>query len=324
MLALRYLHGAGEVVVPAITWVSDISAVIRSGFTPKFCDIDLRTLAPTYDDLINQMNFRTKAVFLTHVLGIAALDEPEIQKLASSTILVEDVCESHGAKIGKKKLGTFGSISNFSFYYAHHLTTMEGGMICTDSSELYEMFRMLRSHGLVREISDKRIRQAIEQQYSNLNREFIFKYAAHNMRPIELQAVLGLNQLPNLSRECEIRASNFRYFLSLLNTDRFFTDFKLEGNSNYALIVILNEADQELALQIETALAQERVEFRRGLSGGGNQLRQPYIRHLIPDAPSPSDFPNAEHVSDFGWYIGNYPELSEKQIFELCKILNSL
>src|SRR5438046_2918545 len=154
LAALRELYGpGGEVLVPTITWVSDIAAVLHCGFEPVFVDIDPRTLGMDNEQVLARITPRTRAVFLTHVLGYNALTRRLLDELARRRIpLLEDVCESHGATFEGRKLGTFGLASNFSFYYAHHLSTIEGGMVCTNNADFYEAVRMLRSHGLVREL----------------------------------------------------------------------------------------------------------------------------------------------------------------------------
>ena len=131
--------------------------------------------------------------------------------------LIEDVCESHGATHDGKKLGSFGWASNFSFYYAHHLTTIEGGMICTDDAELYDLLRMLRSHGLVRESLRSETRQTFAKNYPDLNPDFIFAHYSHNMRPTELNGLLGLSQINRLDANVLKRRSNLEVFLSGLD-----------------------------------------------------------------------------------------------------------
>lgn len=324
MLALKYMHGKMDVVVPALTWVSDIASVFHAGHRPIFCDITLETLAPTVSEIENRISKDKSVVFLTHILGLAALTDRELNYLADKHILIEDVCESHGAYTGSKKIGTYGLASNFSFYFAHHMTTMEGGIVSTSSEDFYETIRMLRSHGLVREIANPQIRMQEQDINPDLNSDFIFKYLAHNMRPIELQGVLGIEQLGRLSLNCEIRAENFHRFTSQLDSSRYFTNFRLEGNSSYAFIVILNEPDLKLRNLIEETLRASGIEFRRGLSGGGNQLRQPYIKYLDFKVPRPEEFPVADHVHNFGWYIGNYPGITASKIDMLCSLLNSI
>jgi len=309
MMAVKEFFGTGEVIVPTLAWVSDIASVLHAGLTPKFIDIDRRTLAMDNSLILQSINEKTKAVFLTHVLGLNGITDNLISELNKLGIpLVEDVCESHGATHRNKKLGTFGWASNFSFYYAHHLTTIEGGMICTDDFNLYEMIRMARAHGMAREASSIDTRINFINKYPDLNQDFIFTMAAHNMRPSEINGILGLSQLPRLDQDIAKRKQNFNKFLSIIDKNLFQVNFDLEGNSNYAFILVLNEPNIELRNRIELLLTSAGIEFRRGLSGGGNQLRQPYLRN-IPEIPHPSLYPNVEHVHNYGWYIGNYPEI---------------
>ena len=135
MLILKSLSAKKrEIIVPTLTWVSDINSVIMSGFKPVLVDIDPTTISMDQNQLIKKINKNTLAVFVTHVQGFNGLSEKVLKKIKSKNILlIEDVCESHGATFKGKKLGTYGLISNFSFYYAHHMSTIEGGMICTNN-----------------------------------------------------------------------------------------------------------------------------------------------------------------------------------------------
>jgi CDP-6-deoxy-D-xylo-4-hexulose-3-dehydrase len=324
LLALKYLKGTGEVIVPPLTWVSDISSVVRAGFKPVFVDIEMKSLAIDVEKLKQKINSNTKAIFLTHILGLNGLNQEIIDIANENNIpIIEDVCESHGATFNNQKCGSLGWVSNFSFYYAHHMTTIEGGMVCTNDENLYEMLRMLRSHGLVREINNSELKRQEQEKYSDLNPEFIFKYAAHNMRPTELQGIMGLSQLKRLDVNNIKRTKNFSYFLDKLDPTKYYTDLKLEGSSNYALIVISKSDKKEFNQKIESGLHRNGIEFRRGLSGGGNQLRQPFIKEYI-DGVDLADFPNVEHIHFNSWYIGNYPELEYNQIDSLLKILNEI
>jgi len=324
MAALYHAFGPGEVIVPALTWVSDIATVLHTGFTPVFVDINPRTLGMNTDEVLRKIAKNTKAVFLTHILGYNALDHRFIDELRARKIpLIEDVCESHGATFEDRKLGTYGLISNFSFYYAHHMSTIEGGMVCTNDSDLYEIFRMLRSHGMVREITSAELRKQYAQRHSDLNPDFIFAYPAFNVRSTEINAVIGRSQLKRLDANNLIRTRNLETFLSQLNPSRFRTDFEIAGSSNYAFTLVLKDPDTELRDRVMAAMKAHTVEFRRGTSGGGNQLRQPYLRRLFPDI-RPEDYPQVDHVHFYGFYIGNYPELDSQRISILCKVLNQI
>ena len=194
-------------------------------------------------------------------------------------------------------------------------------MVCTNDPLFYQICRALRSHGMVREMTDVNFKRKITEENPTLNPDFIFLGPAHNFRSSEINAVIGLNQLPKLDDNNEIRTKNFNYFIEKLDSKKYITDLHTEGQCNYAFIVILKKGSFEKRDLVEKTLRKNKIEFRRGLSGGGNQLRQPYFRSKNIDL---SKFPNTEYVSDFSWYIGNYPTLEIKKIDHLIEILNNI
>jgi CDP-4-dehydro-6-deoxyglucose reductase, E1 len=324
MAALRQTRGPGEIVVPPLTWVSDIAAVLQCGFTPVFADIDPRTLGLDTGQVLKKITRRTRAVFLTHILGYNALSWRLLAGLKQRGIpLIEDVSESHGATFGRRKLGAHGLMSNFSFYYAHHMSTIEGGMVCTNDRQLYETVRMLRSHGLVRESGSEAVKRRYERLHPDLTPDFIFAMPGYNVRPTELNAVLGRAQLKRLDRNNRIRTRNLDLFLDNLDPGRYRTDFERRGSSNYAFTLVLKQPDPVLRDAVVATLRRHGVEYRRGTSGGGNQLRQPYLRHL-GGTRTAKRFPECDHVHFFGFYIGNYPALEPTKIRALCQLLNRL
>ena len=324
MAALRLLYPeGGEVIVPPLTWSSDISSVLQAGFIPVFVDIDPWHLGMDTRKIIHALNGETRAVFLTHVQGFNALTDELLKILQERNILlIEDVCESHGATYHEKKLGTFGWASNFSFYYAHHMSTIEGGMICTNDAKLYETFRLLRSHGMIRESSSQELKESYWEKYPDLNPDFIFAFPAYNVRNTEIGAIFGRNQLPRLDGNNKIRTRNQQIFLENLDKKIYRTDFRVEGSSNYAFNLILREPDQDFTERLMQRMREEKIEFRRGSAGGGNQLRQPYLRELLGDVFQ--NYPHVDHIHYYGFYIGNFPSLEPQKIVQLCKILNSV
>jgi len=321
---IKHLYGLGEIIVPPLTWVSDISSVLLNGFTPVFVDINPRNLCMNDELIISKLSDRTKGVFTTHVQGFNGLTDRLLDELQERDIpLLEDVCESHGATFHGRKLGAYGLISNFSFYFAHHMSTIEGGMVCTNDNEIYDSLRMLRSHGMVREAGNTDLQRRFVNNHPDLSPDFIFAYPAFNVRNTELGAVLGRSQLVRLDSNIENRNRNHRLFLQHLDSTKYRTDFDLEGSSNYAFNLVIKEADPVLRDRMEEALNAAGIEFRRGSSGGGNQLRQPYLQQLLPEKAY-KDFPETEHIHFYGYYIGNYPDLKEEKIISLCSLLNNL
>lgn len=322
--ALRYLYGTGEIIVPTLTWVSDIASVIQNGFTPVFVDINPKNLCMDDEQVIAKITPKTKAVFITHVQGFNGLTDRLLKMLEQKNIpLIEDVCESHGATFKGKKLGSFGLISNFSFYFAHHMSTVEGGMVCTNSETIYETVRILRSHGMVRESTSDNIKQKYINEHPDLSPDFIFAYPAYNVRNTEIGAVLGRSQLKLLDENNAKRRRNFEIFLNNLDPNKYKTDFDLEGSCNYAFNLVIKEPNPEFRDKVEMSMRKAGVEFRRGSSGGGNQLRQPYLRGVVPEREY-EKYPRIEHIHFYGYYIGNYPGLGEQKILNLCSLLNHI
>ena len=314
----------GEVIVPPLTWISDIASVIQNGFTPIFVDVDFSTLGMNSQKIIDSITKNTRAIFLSHIQGFNALTDDLLDEVKRKDIfLIEDVCESHGATFKGRKVGSFGQLSNFSFYYAHHMTTIEGGMICTNDEKLYEMARIFRSHGMVREAVNSKTKEEWQVRFPDLNPEFIFAYPAYNVRNTEIGGILGLKQLDRLDDIVSRRTINLKHFLNNLNGKLYFTDFLLEGSSNYAFNVILKEANDNLVKKIMKKMNDAGIEFRRGSAGGGNQLRQPYLQRYISQNYW-EKFPVTDHIHFFGFYIGNFADLKIEEIDQILEVINTL
>jgi CDP-6-deoxy-D-xylo-4-hexulose-3-dehydrase len=176
---------------------------------------------------------------------------------------------------------------------------------------------------MVREVSDGKMIRRFVREHPDLSPDFIFAYPAYNVRNTEIGAVLGRSQLKRLDENNIRRNRNFKLFLDNLDTQKYRTDFDLEGSSNYAFNLVLRHPDVKLRGKVERLMRKAGVEFRRGSSGGGNQLRQPYLRGILPDGEW-EKYPEIEHVHFFGYYIGNYPDLEEDKILRFCELLNSL
>ena len=322
--ALKQTSGLGEIIVPTLTWVSDIASVIQTGFTPVFVDINPRNLCMNNCEVIKKINKNTKGVFITYAQGFNGLTANLLSALSEKRIpLIEDVCESYGATFKGNKLGSFGLMSNFSFYFAHHMSTIEGGMISTNDNCLYQLCRMFRSHGMVRELNDEQLKNKYIEENPELDPAFIFAFPAYNMRNNEIGAVLGRNQLKRLDKNNQKRKKNFKIFLDNLNPEKYRTDFNLEGSCNYAFNLVTKSQNLKFCERIMQKLREVGVEFRRGSAGGGNQLRQPYLKKIAGDEEY-KKYPETEHIHFFGCYIGNYPDLSEDKILSLCNFLNAI
>ena len=328
MAAVKEKYGfkdGDKVLVPACTWVTNISPVFQLGFKPIFCDVNLQNFSFDIEHMkeIKEKHPDIKIVFVTHLLGFPA-DNNLYQEIFPDAVILDDVCESHGClDINGYKVGANSVAASFSFYFGHHMTTIEGGMVCTDDEETYQTLRMLRSHGMVRELSNQDYKDSWIEGNPGCNPEFIFAYAAYNMRNNEIGGILGRKQLPNLDENVKLRNFNNERFLRKIDQDKYFTDFKLEGASNYAFNLILKEKDNVHLAKLMTAMRENGIEFRRGSAGGGNQLRQPYLKNLVPPMHF-EEFKNTEHIHFYGFYIGNFPSMQVREIDEICEIINKV
>tara|TARA_B100001093_G_scaffold415530_1_gene405978 strand:- start:2185 stop:3360 length:1176 start_codon:yes stop_codon:yes gene_type:complete len=311
-----------EIILPAFTWSSDVVSVINAGFKPVFVDINFENLALNENIIKKKINKKTLAIFLTHAMGYIGLSKKLLNLIKNKKIyLIEDVCESHGAKLGKKKAGTFGLISNFSFYYGHHMTTIEGGMISTNSKEIDRLAKMKRGHGLLRDSQDENFIKKIVKKNRDLNNDFIFNIQGFNFRNTELAAVLGIEQLKRLNSSIKKRNENHKLYLKHLRGDIFFKNFNLEGSSNYGLHLILKKPNKNLFKKVLNLLNKNSIEYRLGSLG--NQIRQPYLKKFKKSV-NINALKKTEHMHFFSVYFGNNQFLNKNKIIKLCKELNSL
>ena len=316
--------GSGEVIVPPIGWVSDIAPLVQMGMTPVFVDVCLETLAITYESIEKAVTDKTKAIILVHALGFNGISDKLINLCNDKGILlIEDCCESHGAKHKDIKIGNFGHMSNFSFYFGHHMTTIEGGMVCTNSDDLYEYIKLFRSHGMIRECSSE-LKERYAQKYPDLNPLFTFAVPGFNMRNTEINAVLGLNQIKRLDSNIDHRIKNLDCWLNNLDKNKYFTEFNRVGNSNFSLPLILNSKNKKIFNSITKILKEEKIEYRVGTAGGGNQARQPYLVEGKYNYKIDEDLNVANHIHDMGLYIGNHIQVTESMILKLCKRINNV
>jgi CDP-6-deoxy-D-xylo-4-hexulose-3-dehydrase len=319
---VKELVGKGEVIVPPIGWVSDLSSVVQLGMTPVIVDVDMSNLAITAKNIEDAITWKTKAIVLVHCLGFNGLTD-EIVKIAkkNNILLIEDCCESHGAKFNDKKVGSIGDISLFSFYFGHHITTVEGGVICVNDDKLYDLAKLFRSHGMTREASPE-LQAEYQKDYPHLNPLFTFAVAGFNMRSTEINAVLGIEQMKRLDSNIEARTNNLHVWLNTLDNTKFVTGFDTRGSSNFALPLVLQAEYKDKLKAVCDILEQETVEYRLGTAGGGNQALQPYLNgfpHRIE-----GKLPVANYIHSNALYVGNHPDLTKEQIINLCNKLNNV
>lgn len=325
---VKELYGIGEVIVPPLGWVSDISSVVQLGMTPVFVDISMDNLSITAENIEKAITPQTKAIVLVHCLGFNAINEKilEISK-KYNLVLIEDCCEAHGATFKGQKVGSFGDISIFSFYFGHHITTIEGGMVCVNDDNANDIVRLFRSHGLTREGSQE-LQDNFVRNYPELNPLFTFAVAGFNVRSTEINAVLGIEQMNRIDSNVDKRRHNFKVWLENLDNHKFYTEFDVEGNSNFALPLIMKKGYEDRFninddfSGVRDILDLSGVEYRLGTAGGGNQALQPYLKKY--EYRIEGDLTNVNYVHSNSLYIGNHTDLTDEQIINLCKKLNNV
>jgi CDP-4-dehydro-6-deoxyglucose reductase, E1 len=303
-----------EVLVPAVTWTTNITSVIQSKMKPVFVDINLNDFAFDYNLLEKAITSKTKIILVTHLIGIPA-NMTKIREIADKydLIVLEDCCESHGAKHLNKKIGNWSDASTFSFYWGHHMTTVEGGMICTQNEELKNLFLLKRSHGLARELPEK-YHEKYRTKYPDIDFNFLFLTLGYNVRNTEFNAVLGINQLPKLDSYVEIRNNNYHEFIKILEPIKELLHLPdSDGISSFCLPFIFKNKKNKKKLQ--EILIENSIEFRPII--GGNLLRQPCFKRY----GNYLDFKNAEIVHNNGFYIGNNQFVNSDRLNRLTEIV---
>lgn len=313
---LRGWADGDEILVPAVTWVTNISPVFQCGLKPVFVDVNLEDLSFDYNAIESKITERTRAIFVTHLLGFPA-DIPRIRKIIGDRPIeiIEDCCESHGAKIGEEKVGNFGSCSSFSFYWGHHMTTVEGGMVCTNDEEIFKRALLKRSHGLARELRVE-YHEEFKNKYEDIDFNFLFLTDGFNFRNTELHAVLGLAQLRHLDRYIEMRNRNYKRFLEIMypHANRVILPDS-RGMSSFVLPFIFKEKKDKTSFQL--VLREAGIESRPIISG--NLMRQPFLERYRGS----DQFENAEIIHLNGFYIGNNQFVDKTRMDKLKELVDA-
>lgn len=307
-----------KVVVPALSWATDLAPVIQFNLEPILCDCNLDNLSVDLDQL--ELIFkqqRPAALMLVSILGLS----PNMDKILElckeyDVALLEDNCESLGTSYRGKLLGNFGVMSTTSFYFGHHMSTIEGGMIFTNDTGLYNILLSLRSHGWTRDWSpEDRANIEAENGITGINSLYTFYYPGFNVRATDLQAFLGLKQLKKLDEIIRKRKVNFEFYMAHLN-DAHWKPTVIEGSytSNFAFPIVSSKKDELIK-----ALQANEIETRPLVSG--SMTKQPmYLNRYIQKYPCY----NAEYLHEHGLYLPNHPALSEADIIKVCGVVNSL
>lgn len=312
------LKKGDEVIVPAVSWATTYAPLQQYGLKIKFVDINVDTLNIDIEQLKEAISPNTKLLFAVNLLGNPN-ELKEIQELCikNDVILLEDNCESMGATYEGKYTGTFGLMGTFSTFYSHHISTMEGGMILTDDFEAYEILKSLRAHGWTRDMGENNpIYQKSNSQFYEM---FNFVLPGYNVRPLEIEAAVGREQLKKFSNFNNIRKNNGKYFRNLFGKlDFIYIQKEIEESSCFGFSLILKENSIITRQELINLFEKNKIDCRPIVAG--NFTKNPVIQYY--DYEIVGDLKNANFLHEQGLFIGNhhYDCSSElKKIYELIK-----
>ena len=298
------------IIAPAVSWVTTVTPFIQMGYDVKLCDCNKSDLGLDINHLEKLCKrYRPSLLILVHVLGHAN-DMKSIMKICSKykIKIIEDTCEALGSTYEGKNLGTLGIASTFSFYYGHHISTIEGGMLTLDDKKLYNILLSIRSHGWGRDL-EKKERNRLEKKYNidNVRSLYTFYYSGFNLRPTDLNAFLGIQQMKVLSRKIKVRFRNFKiYFKNLSSFWAQKSATKIVSNFGYAIMVRNRR-------ELFNYLKKNKIETRPLICG--NMGEQPF---WLKKYKKPK-LPNAEKIHKYGLYLPNHENLTEEQVKYICE-----
>jgi CDP-6-deoxy-D-xylo-4-hexulose-3-dehydrase len=306
-----------EVIVPAIAWSTTYSPLIQLGLKVKVVDVKIDDLNVDMDQLEKAITSKTKMIIGVSILGVPArLDKIKQFCKRKKIIFFEDNCESLGSKIGSKKTGTFGDISSHSFFYSHHISTMEGGMCVTDDYELYCIMLAMRAHGWTRELP--RI-NPLTSKKDDVAYNFVLP--GYNLRPGEIHAAVGLEQIKKLDKLIRYRVKNWKLFYKLFKDDeRFFVQKTKYFNSSFAFTLILKKSNKLFKQKIFKVLKQNNIAYR--LITGGCFTKHPYAKYF--KLKIHGKLTNSIKAHEDGFFVGNAGQDLTKEIYKLYSLLKNL
>ena len=318
LLNLGQLKKGDRIGFSALTWPTNVMPLIQLGLVPVAIDCELETLNVSPDKLKQHIE-DLDGLFLTNVLGFCD-DLPGLAQMCedNSVLLIEDNCESLGSRVGEKLLGNFGQASTFSFFVGHHMSTIEGGMVCTDDDELRDYLVMGRAHGWDRNLStETQEKMRSDSDTDDFYAKYTFYDLASNFRPTEINGFIGNTQMPYWDEIVEKRISNFHRFAEAMSANDDFYKYELShmsAVSNFSMPIVCKTS--ELASKYKDKFNEAKVEIRPVIAG--NMTKQPFYQKYVDDK---LENPNSELVHSNGFYFGNNPEMTEHEIATLCSLL---
>ena len=315
------VEAGDEVIVPVVTWPTQIWSVLMAGLRVRLVDVDPCTLNIDFDEIEAAITPRTRALFIVHLMGNPC-DMERVRQICTkyNLLLLEDCCEAMGASWDGRKVGNFGLGGAFSFFFSHHITTMEGGMLSVPDAAIAEQLRLLRAHGWVRNVDPQHYSLS---KYPDIDPRYAFVNWGLNVRPTEVQAGFGLRQLEKadaFARTRECFAGVFREFLATTNGLLTAPLVHPKAKPSWLALPVMVSADspftrEELTSYLET----NGIETRPIVTG--NVARHP-VASLFPDLQG-RVFLGADKVHEYGFYIGLSPLQTTQNIDRLLGVFQS-
>lgn len=312
------LRRGDEVIVPAISWSTTYHPLQQYGLKLRFVDVELDSLNLDTRRLEQALTPATRMILAVSILGNpAALDVMRAFADRHGLIFMEDNCESMDAELGGRKTGTFGDLNTFSFFFSHHISTMEGGMVATDDEELCHLVRALRAHGWTRDLPPDS--PLFEPRSEDFFEAYRFILPGYNLRPLELSGAVGLEQLKKLPGFTAQRRKNLALFQDLFQGDeRFIIQTENGKSSSFCFPIILNPQRNPDRRRVMAALKDADIGYR--IITGGNFLRHDVIKYY--DYSTVGAMTNADIAHDYGFFVGNHPFDLSPQIETLRRVLD--
>jgi CDP-6-deoxy-D-xylo-4-hexulose-3-dehydrase len=317
--ALKYLKKLknNKICIPSLCWATDLSPVLQYDLQPLLIDCNLDTLSVDLNHLEEVfINESPSVLMLVSVLGLS----PHISEIVElckkyDVILLEDNCESQGTSYNGVKLGNFGLMSSFSTYFGHTMSTIEGGMICTNDEEMYNILLQLRSHGWDRDLSTERQKELRGKwDCDDFSALYTFYVPGFNLRSTDLQAFIGLGQLDKIDDNIQKRYENYKLYKSILSPHMWFpNEIENSFTANFAIPVIFKtKEDKQSAIE---ELHRNEIACRPIISG--SMGTQPFYKELYGE----NKLPNSSFVDELGIYLPNHPNMTVEEINLVCSII---
>jgi CDP-6-deoxy-D-xylo-4-hexulose-3-dehydrase len=300
-----------EIITPAVTWATTVFPIINCGAIPVLVDVELETFNLSVEEMEKAITDKTRAIMLVHLLGNPC-DMPKIMKIAQEhdLFIIEDACEAHGAELNGQKVGSFGDLATFSFFFSHHISTIEGGMVLTNNEEFAELAKALRVFGWIRDLKDK---DEIAERHKDIDPRFLFVNIGYNFRPTEIQGAFGIHQIRKLDKFIEIRRENAKFWAESLKhySDYLWFHKEREGTRHvwfgYPLTVSPNAPFTRK--ELVDFLEKKGVETRPIMAG--NMDEQPAMR-FFPYRKI-GELPNSRLIMRNSFFFGNHHGIGKQE-----------